>query len=65
MIVGHNLLSELRISLDFKNQTMMWDEPTIKMKDPEILSQLLMHINDFYWHEECMESQALNDQLHI
>ena len=61
MVGGHNLSSELGISLDFKNQMMMWDESTIKMKDPEILSQLLTPINGFYWHEECMESQVLND----
>ena len=61
VIMSPNLLSELRILLEFKNQMMMWDKSTIKMKDPEILSQLLMPTNDFYWHEKCMESQALDD----
>ena len=61
IVISHDLLSELGILLDFKIQMMTWDESTIKMKDPEILSQLLAPINDFYWHEECMETQALHD----
>jgi hypothetical protein len=33
MIIGHGLMSQLRIILDFDEQTMMWDKSTIKMKE--------------------------------
>ena len=41
MILGHDIMSELRITLDFKDQTMTWDDSTISMKDPESLPDLL------------------------
>ena len=47
MILGHDIMSELRIMLDFKNQTMTWDDSTINMKDPESLLDLLDPVNDF------------------
>ena len=34
MILGRDVLSELGIMLDFKDQTMTWDDSTINMKDP-------------------------------
>ena len=37
MILGHDIMSELGIMLDFKDQTMTWDDLTIHMKDPESL----------------------------
>jgi thiamine phosphate synthase YjbQ (UPF0047 family) len=40
---------------------MMWDESTIKMRDYETFLDTLSPINDFYWHEEILESQALNE----
>jgi hypothetical protein len=40
---------------------MMWDESTIKMRDYEMFSDILSPINDFYWHKEILESQALNE----
>jgi hypothetical protein len=61
MIISHDLMSQLRIILDFDKQTMMWDESTIKMKEYEDLLDINLPINEFYWHEEIYESQALND----
>jgi hypothetical protein len=61
MIVGRDLMSQLRIILDFDGQTMKWDKSTIKMKEYEDLSDINSPINEFYWHEETYESQALND----
>jgi hypothetical protein len=40
---------------------MTWDESTIKMKEDKDLSYINSPINEFYWHEESYESQALND----
>jgi hypothetical protein len=54
-------MSQLRIILGFDGQTMMWDESTIKMKEYEDLLDIHSPINEFYWHEESYESQALND----
>ena len=47
MILGHDVLSKLRIMLNFKDQTMTWDDLTISMKDPESLADLLDPINEF------------------
>ena len=41
MILGHNVMSEHGIMLDFMDQTMKWDDSTINMKDPESLSRLI------------------------
>jgi len=35
LIIGQELMQDLRILLDFKNQTVIWDEVTIPMRDPE------------------------------
>jgi hypothetical protein len=59
MIIGRDLMSQLGIILDFDGQTIMWDKCTIKMKEYEDLSDINSPINDFYWHEEIYESQAL------
>jgi hypothetical protein len=45
---------------DLVNGGMTWDESTIKMKEYD-LSDINTPINEFYWHEESYESQALND----
>jgi len=36
LITGQELLQDLGILLDFKNQTVTWDEVTIPMRDPDI-----------------------------
>jgi thiamine phosphate synthase YjbQ (UPF0047 family) len=55
-------MSELGIIVNFNDQTiMMWDESTIKMRDYETFLDTLSPINDFYWHKEILESQALNE----
>ena len=61
MILGHNIMSELRITLDFKDQTMTWDDSTINMKDPESLLDLLDPINDFFWSNDHYETEALQE----
>jgi hypothetical protein len=61
MMIGHDLMSQLRIILDFDGQNMTWDESTIKMKECKDLSDINSPINEFYWHKEIYESQALND----
>jgi hypothetical protein len=61
MIIGHDLMSQLRIILDVDRQTMTWDESNIKMKEYEDLLDMDSPVNEFYWHEESYESQALND----
>jgi hypothetical protein len=61
MIIGHDLMSQLRIILDFDGQTIMWNESTIKMKECKDLFNISSPINEFYWHKETYESQALND----
>jgi hypothetical protein len=61
MIIGCDLMVELRLQINYKNLTVTWDDSTIQMKDYEALSDLMTPIHDFYWHEESYESQALND----
>ena len=61
MILGCNVMSELAITLDFKDQTMMWDGTTIKMKDPESLPELLDPVNDFFWSNDLNENEALQE----
>jgi len=36
LIIGRDLLQALGIFLDFKNQTITWDEITIPMTDPDV-----------------------------
>ena len=61
MILGHDVLSELKIMLDFKDQTMTWDDLTISMKDPESLADLLDPINDFFWSNNHYETEVLQE----
>ena len=61
MILGCNVLSELGITLDFKDQTMTWDDSTISMKDPESLADLLDPINDFFWSNDHYKTEALQE----
>ena len=59
MILGHDVMSELRITLNFKDQTMTWDDSTINMKDPESFPDLLDPVNDFFWNNDQYETEAL------
>ena len=61
MILGCNVMSELRITVDFKDQTMTWDDSTINMKDPESLPDLLDPVNDFFWSNNLYETEALQE----
>ena len=63
MILGRNVqvLSELRIMLDFQGQTMTWDDLTIRMKDPESFPDLLDPINDFFWSKDLYKTEALQE----
>ena len=61
MILGCNVLSELGITLDFKDHTMTWDDLTISMKDPESLVELLDPINDFFWSNNHYKMEALQE----
>ena len=61
MILGHNIMSKLGITLDFKDQTMTWDDSTINMKDPESLPDLLDPVNDFFWINDHYETEALQE----
>ena len=61
MILGHDSMSELGITLDFKDQTMTWDDSTINMKDPESLPDLLDTVNDFFWSNNQYETEVLQE----
>ena len=61
ILLGHNIMSKLRITLDFKDQTMTWDNSTINMKDPESLPDLLDPVNDFFWSNNLYETEALQE----
>ena len=61
MILGRDVMSELGIMLDFKDQTMTWDDSTINMKDPESFPELLDPVNDFFWNNNQYETKALQE----
>ena len=61
MILGHDVMSKLRIMLHFKDQTMTWDDWTINMKDPESLSELLDPVNDIFWNNDQYETEVLQE----
>ena len=61
MIIGRDIMSELGITLNFKEQTMSWDDSTVRMKDPETLSDLSNPINNFFWNVEVNETEALQE----
>ena len=60
MILGHDIMSEHKITLNFKDQTMTWDDSTINMKDPEALLDLLDPVNDFFWNNDQHETEVLH-----
>ena len=47
--------------LDFKDQTMTWDDSTINMKDPKSLPHLLDSVNDFFWSNDRFETEVLQE----
>ena len=61
MILGRDIMSELRITLDFKDQMMTWDDSTINMKDPVSLPDLLDPVNDFFWSNDQYETEVLQE----
>ena len=61
MIIGHNVMGEFGITLNFKDQTMTWDDSTINMKDPESFPELLDPVNDFFWSKDLYETEALQE----
>ena len=61
MILGHNVMSDLGIMLDFTDQTMTWDDSTINMKDPKSLPDLLDPVNDFFWSNNHYKTEALQE----
>ena len=61
MILGHDVMSELGIMLNFKDQTMTWDDLTINTKDPESLPELLDPVNDFFWSNDLYETKVLQE----
>ena len=61
MILGHDIISELRIMLNFKDQTMNWVDSTIHMKVPESLPDLLDPVNDFFWNNDHYETEVLQE----
>jgi hypothetical protein len=61
MIIGHDLMSQLGINLDYDRQIMTWDKSTINMKEYKDLLNIITPVNEFYCHEASYESQALSD----
>ena len=61
MILGRDVMSELGITLDFKDQTMTWDDSTINMKDPESLKEIIGTVNDFFWKNDQYETEVLQE----
>ena len=66
MILGHDIMSELGITLDFKDQMMTWDDSTIHMKDPESLLDILDPVNDFLRNSNQYETEVLHEaSIHL
>ena len=61
MILGHDIMNELGITLNFKDQTMTWDDWTIHMKDPESLPDLMDPVNDFFWNNDHYKTEACQE----
>jgi hypothetical protein len=65
MTISHDLMSQLRIILDFDGQTIMWDESTIKMKEYKDLSDINSPINEFIGMKNHMKVKHLMMHLHV
>ena len=61
MILGHDIMSQLGITLNFKDQTMTWDDSTLNMKDPKSLLDLLDPVNDFFWSNDHYKTEVLQE----
>ena len=61
MILGHDIMSELGVTLNLKDPTMTWDDLTIKMKETESLLDLLDAVNDFFWINDQYGTEALQE----
>ena len=61
MIIGHDVMGELGITLDFKDQMMTWDDLTINMKDPELFPELFDPVNDFFWSKDLYKTEVLQE----
>ena len=61
MIVGRDLLENLGLVLNFADKTVCWGDSTVLMKDPTFLKQSLTdyQTDNFYWHNDLLESEAL------
>ena len=47
--------------LNFMDQTMTWDDLTIRMKDPESFLDLLDPISDLFWSNGHYKTEALQE----
>jgi hypothetical protein len=65
MIIGHDLMSQLWIILDFDKQIMTWDESTIKMKEYKDLLDINLPINEFIGMKKYMKVKHLLMHLHV
>ena len=62
IIIGRDILEELKLSFDFATHTVTWDNASVQMKDFHSLETLINNIstsNSFYWKEEFGETNAL------
>ena len=59
MILGHDIMSKLGITLNFKDQTMTWDDSNMKVL--ESLPDLLDPINDFFWSNDLYKTEVLQE----
>ena len=61
MIIGRDILDSLGLVLNFKNNTIEWEGATTPMKSPDFLTNPLHdYLEDtFYWHNDLLESDAL------
>ena len=61
LIIGCDVMSKLGITVNFKDQTMTWDDLAINMKDPESFPQLLDPVNDFFWNSNQYKTEGLQE----
>ena len=70
LVMAHNRMQELCTitgqwqadkGLNFKDQTMTWDDSTINMKDPKSLPDLLDPVNDFFWSNNLYKTETLQE----
>jgi len=47
-IIGHDLMRELGITLNFSDQTMTWHESTVRIKDPEEFADISSPLHEFF-----------------